>query len=133
VEIGDVVAIGPAHAERLGVAGVATTEDLIEQAGTRAARHRLAISTGIGESLLLRLTNHVDLMAIDGVGQEYASLLEAAGVSCADELVQRDPQHLSESMADLIASRVTTRHVPDPGEIAYWIAQATRRTDRVEQ
>lgn len=133
MEIADVVAIGPAHAERLGAAGVATTLDLLEQARTRAARRRLAISTGVREALLLRWANHVDLMTIDGIGQDYAALLEAAGVNCAEELARRDPQRLSETMADLIASRVTSRHVPEPGEIASWIAQAQRQQARVEQ
>lgn len=133
MEIAEVVAIGPAHAERLSAAGVATTEDLVERAATRGRRHRLAISTGIRESLLLRWANHVDLMAIDGVGQEYARLLEAAGVSSADELAQRDPKHLAASLADLIAIRGTIRRVPEPGEIAGWIEEASRRTSRVEQ
>jgi len=133
VEIAEVVAIGPAHAERLSAAGVATTEDLVERAASRSGRHRLAISTGIRESLLLRWANHVDLMAIDGIGEDYARLLEAAGVSCADELARRDPRHLSESLADLIASRITMRRVPEPAEIAGWIEEASRRTGRVEQ
>jgi predicted flap endonuclease-1-like 5' DNA nuclease len=133
LEIADVGAIGPVHAAKLGAAGIASTADLIERASTHVARHRLSLDTGIREALLLRWANHVDLMQIEGVGQEYAGLLEAAGVSCTEELAQRDPQRLAESMADLIAARATVRHVPEAGEIGYWVAQAFRRTDRVEQ
>ena len=133
MEIADVVAIGPAHAQRLAAAGVATTEDLLEQARTRAARRRLAIGTGVREPLLLRWVNHVDLLTLEGIGQDYAVLLEAAGVSCADELARRDPQRLSETLAELIASRLTMRHVPEPGEVAAWIVEAQQQALRVEQ
>lgn len=133
MEIAEVVAIGAAHAQRLGAAGVATTEDLLAQARTRRARRRLAISTGLAETLLLRWANQVDLLTLDGVSQDYAALLEAAGVNCADELARRDPQQLSATLADLIASRLTMRHVPDPDEVATWIVQAQQQALRVEQ
>jgi hypothetical protein len=133
VRIADLGAIGSAHADTLVAAGVETTDDLLQRARSREDRHQLGKDTGIRDSLLLRWTNHAELMAIDGVGHEYATLLEAAGVYCADELGQRDPHRLAESMADLIAARATLRHIPEVGEIAYWIAQAQRRAQRVEQ
>lgn len=133
MEIADVVAIGPAHVERLGAVGVMTTEDLLEHARTRAERRRLATSSGLRETLLLQWANHVDLMMLDGIGQDYAALLEAAGVNCSDELARRDPQKLSETLADLIASRLTMRHVPDAAEVRAWIAQAQGQALRVEQ
>jgi len=34
--------------------------------------------------------NHADLCRIDGVGSEYADLLEAAGVDTVPELAQRN-------------------------------------------
>jgi hypothetical protein len=133
VLIAELGAIDPLQAQRLGAAGVATTADLIGQACTIAGRRHLAASTGIRESVLLRWINHIDLMEIDGVGHQYAILLEAAGVSSTTDLAQRDPQRLAESMADVIAARNGARRIPAAAEIALWIDEAQHRPKRVEQ
>ena len=133
MKIADLPAIGPAQAERLSAASVATTEELLDRAATRRDRQRLSVATGIPPERLLGWANHAELSALDGVGHDYATLLEAAGVNCLVELVRRDPEHLADSIADLIAARAAPRHVPAAGEVVAWIAQATRQGSRLEQ
>ena len=95
MKIEDVEGIGPTFAAKLIEAGVSTTDALLDRGGTSAGRDRLSEATGISEKLLLEWVNHSDLMRIDGVGSEYADLLEAAGVDSCAELAQRNAANLA--------------------------------------
>lgn len=125
MKIEDVEGIGPVFAATLTAAGVATTDDLMERAGTRGGRDRLAEATGISEKLLLEWVNHADLMRLDGVGPEYADLLEAAGVDSCAELAQRNAANLAITFQELDAARPNTiRQIPSEATVAGWIEQA---------
>jgi predicted flap endonuclease-1-like 5' DNA nuclease len=125
MKIEDVEGIGPAFAEKLTAAGVATTEALLERGGTTTGRDRLSEATGISERLILEWVNHADLMRIDGVGSEYADLLEAAGVDSCAELAQRNAANLATTFQEVDAARPNwIRQIPGEKTIAGWIEQA---------
>jgi predicted flap endonuclease-1-like 5' DNA nuclease len=125
VRIQDVEGIGPGFGQKLADAGVDTTDKLLAEAGSRGGRTRLAASTGLSEKQLLEWVNHVDLMRIDGVGSEYADLLEAAGVDSCAELVQRNAATLAMTFQELDAARPNViRRIPTEADVAGWIAQA---------
>jgi predicted flap endonuclease-1-like 5' DNA nuclease len=125
MKIEDVEGIGPAFAAKLTEAGVATTDALLERGGSSAGRDRLSETTGISERLLLEWVNHADLMRINGVGSEYADLLEAAGVDSCAELAQRNAANLATTFQELDAARPNTvRQIPSEATIAGWIEQA---------
>ena len=127
MKIEDVEGIGPAYAGQLAAAGVATTNALLDRAGSDAGRSRLAADTGISERLLLEWVNHADLMRLDGVGSEYADLLEAAGVDSCAELARRSAANLAQTFQELDAARPNTvRQVPSETTIQGWIAQAAK-------
>jgi len=127
MKIEDVEGIGPAYAGQLAAAGVATTDALLERGGSDAGRSRLAADTGISERLLLEWVNHADLMRLDGVGSEYADLLEAAGVDSCAELAQRNAANLAQTFQELDAARPNTvRQVPSETTIQGWIDQADK-------
>jgi len=127
MKIEDVEGIGPTFAQTLAAAGVATTDDLLDRGGTTAGRDKLSTETGISTRLLLEWVNHADLMRLDGVGPEYADLLEAAGVDSCAELVQRNAANLAMTFQELDAARPNTvRQVPSEETVAGWIAQAGR-------
>ena len=46
--------IGPKYQAILNQADIATTDELLQQGGSRAKRHELAARTGINEKLLLK-------------------------------------------------------------------------------
>ena len=81
--------IGEAYARKLNAVGIATTDAFLTRASTREGRSRLADETGISEALILRWANHVDLFRIKGIREQYAELLEAAGVDSVVELALR--------------------------------------------
>lgn len=125
MKIQDVEGIGATFAEKLSAAGVATTDDLLDRGATAAGRDRLAEETGISERMLLEWVNHADLMRLDGVGSEYADLLEAAGVDSCAELARRNAANLATTFQELDAARPNTvRQVPSEATIQGWIDQA---------
>lgn len=132
MKIIDVEGVGPAYAEKLQNAGCITTDDLLARAGKKSGRESLAAATGISEKLILEWANHVDLMRIDGVGSEYADLLEAAGVDSPAELAQRNATNLAMTFGELDAGRNTVRRIPSEAVVAGWIAEAKTMERMVE-
>ena len=125
MKIEEVEGIGPTFAAKLIEAGVSTTDALLERGGTSTGRDRLSEATGISERLILEWVNHADLMRIDGVGSEYADLLEAAGVDSCAELALRNAANLANTFQELDAARPNTvRQIPSEATIAKWIEQA---------
>jgi predicted flap endonuclease-1-like 5' DNA nuclease len=125
VKIIEVEGIGPVYAEKLAAAGVNTTDELLERGATTRGRTGLESATGISGKLILEWVNHADLMRLDGVGSEYADLLEGAGVDSPAELAQRNPANLAQTFQELDAARPDTiRRVPSSETVAGWVAQA---------
>jgi predicted flap endonuclease-1-like 5' DNA nuclease len=125
VKIEAVEGVGAVFAAKLVDAGVTSTDDLLASGGTARGREVLAAATGISAKQLLQWVNHVDLMRIDGVGSEYADLLEAAGVDSPSELAQRNAANLAITFAEVVAARPNiVRRVPSEETVAGWVAQA---------
>jgi predicted flap endonuclease-1-like 5' DNA nuclease len=125
MRIDEVEGIGAAYAAKLGGVGINTTDDLIMAAASAAGREKVAGMTGITAGQLLEWVNHVDLMRIEGVGPEYADLLEAAGVDSPAELAQRNAANLAQTFQEIDAARPNwVRRVPSEATVAGWIASA---------
>ena len=125
MKIQDVEGIGPVFADRLKAAGVDTTDELLDRGASSAGRANLAAAAGITEKQLLEWVNHADLMRVNGVGSEYADLLEAAGVDSCAELAQRNAANLAQTFQELDAARPNwIRQIPSETTVAGWIAEA---------
>jgi predicted flap endonuclease-1-like 5' DNA nuclease len=125
MNIEDLEGIGPVLAGKLRDAGVTTVEGLLDRAGPAAGRRALAESSGIDAGQLLKWVNHADLYRLDGVGSEFAELLEAAGVDSIAELAQRNAANLAQTFQEVDAARPNwVRRVPSQAEIEGWIGQA---------
>ncbi|MCM1110112.1 MAG: DUF4332 domain-containing protein [Clostridium sp.] len=120
----DIEGIGSVYAEKLTAAGIATVAEYLEKTSTPAGRKVLAAETGIPVANILRWTNHADLMRIDGIGPQYAELLEAAGVDTVAELKQRKAENLHTRMAEVNETRHLTGRVPTAAELQRMIDQA---------
>ncbi|OQB42964.1 MAG: DNA repair and recombination protein RadA [Candidatus Latescibacteria bacterium ADurb.Bin168] len=120
----EVEGIGEAYAKKLAAAGIKTTDALLAKGATPEGRKEIAAKTGISAKMILEWVNHVDLFRIKGVGQEYADLLEAAGVDTVPELAQRKPENLVEKMAEVNKKKKLVRQLPVETQVANWIAQA---------
>jgi len=112
-------------------AGIRTTEKLLETAKSLKGRQMLAEKTDIDQCELLRVANLIDRMRIRGVGQDYAELLEAAGVSTVKELRYRNPARLAEAMAKANLERRLVRVLPSEHTVGRWIDHARTLTVKI--
>ena len=122
----DLTGIGPEVAAALKSVGIRTTARLLEAAKTSKGRQRLALKTGIDEKRILRWANMADRMRIKGVGEDYAELLQAAGVDTVKELKYRNPAKLAKAMAEANARRKLVRVLPSDRAVERWIEHAKR-------
>jgi len=120
----EVEGIGEVYAQKLKDAGVATTNALLKQGATSKGRKEIAEKTGVGEKLILEWVNHVDLFRIKGVGEEYADLLEEAGVDTVPELAQRNPENLYQKLGAVNEEKKLVRRPPSQDQVGAWIEQA---------
>ena len=80
--------IGDVYAKKLNKAGVRSTDGLLKKGANSAGRKEISEKSGISETLILEWVNHVDLFRIKGVFEEYADLLEEAGVDTVKDIGQ---------------------------------------------
>ena len=123
-KITEIEGIGPTYAEKLGAAGIATTDDYLKAAADKKGRGELAEKTGLSEKQILKWANMADLMRISGVGEEYSELLEAAGVDTVKELKMRVPANLAAKMAEVNDEKKLVRQVPSEAAVEKWVEQA---------
>lgn len=123
-KIEEIEGIGPATGEKFRNAGITNTSELLANSKTKAQRQKLADTTGVSEKELLRFANMADLFRINGVAQEFAELLEEAGVDTVSELAQRNAENLSVKMEEVNEAKKLTRRTPSLKEVEKWIAEA---------
>lgn len=130
-KIVDIEGIGDVYAAKLNEAGIKTTDDLLNQCATRAGRRKMAEATGISEKLILKWTNHADLFRINGIGPQFAELLEAAGVDTVKELKHRVAANLAAKVLECNEEKKLVRRVPVEKEIQKMIDQAKELEPRM--
>lgn len=116
--------IGKVMGDKLRANGVADTAGLLAKAATPKDRATLAAKTGISGKLILKFANRADLMRVNGVGEEYADLLEAAGVDTVPELAQRNAQNLFDALTKTNMEKKLVRQTPSLSAVKSWIAAA---------
>jgi predicted flap endonuclease-1-like 5' DNA nuclease len=118
--------IGLKYAADLRRAGVRSSASLLEKGGKPQGRSQIAAASGIPDKLILEWVNHVDLFRVKGVGEEYADLLEEAGVDTVVELAQRVPENLYQAILEVNARKKLVRRPPALKMIQRWVAQAKK-------
>ena len=116
--------IGEIYAQKLREAGVASTDALLKQGATPKGRQEIAEKAGVSGKLVLEWVNHVDLFRIKGVGEEYADLLEEAGVDTVPELAQRNTENLYQKLMAVNQEKKLVRKLPNQTQVGNWIGQA---------
>ena len=121
----DIEGIGATYAAKLTEAGVKSQEALLKAGDTPKARKDLEKMTGISGKLLLKWINRADLARVKGIGEEYADLLELAGVDTVPALAKRRPDNLHKKLLEVAeANKNVVRRVPAASEVAKWVAAA---------
>ncbi len=127
----DIEGIGKAYAPKLIAEGIETVEQLLDACDTPAGRKALAQKTGISEKLILTWTNHADLFRINGIGPQFAELLEAAGVDTVKELRHRVAANLAAKLVEVNDEKHLCGRVPAEAEIQRMIDQAKELPPRM--
>jgi predicted flap endonuclease-1-like 5' DNA nuclease len=122
--IEEIEGIGKAYGDKLRGAGVKDTAALLAKCAGPRDRAALAEATGIPEKMVLKFANRADLMRVKGVGEEYADLLEAAGVDTVPELAQRKAANLHAALEAANAAKKLVRQVPGLKAVEGWVAAA---------
>ena len=120
----DVEGIGPVYAEKLEAAGIKNSDQLLEKGKTAKGRKELAEATGISGKLILTWVNHADLYRINGVGPQFAELLEASGVDTVKEFAHRNAENLVARMNEVNEGHKRVGRVPSVTEVQKMIDQA---------
>jgi len=116
--------VGESYAQKLQESGITSGEILLEKGSSSQGRKEIAEKSGISEKLILKWVNQVDLARIKGVSEEYAELLEVAGVDSIPELAQRNPENLLESLTRANSDKNMVRKLPAISQVTGWVDQA---------
>lgn len=120
----DIEGVGDVYAEKLQAAGINKVGELLEKCAAPKGRKELAEATGISEKLILKWTNHADLFRINGVGPQFAELLEAAGVDTVKEFRHRVAENLQPKLVEVNEQKNLCNRVPAVSEVQKMIDQA---------
>jgi len=123
-KVEEIEGIGEKLGAKLREAGINSTDKLLAGTKTKKQRKDLAESTGISEKLILKFANMADLFRINGIGQEFSELLEAAGVDTIVELATRKAENLTAKMEEVNAVKKLTRRTPSLKDVEKWIEEA---------
>jgi predicted flap endonuclease-1-like 5' DNA nuclease len=122
----EIEGIGESYGQKLQEAGIGTLDQLLEKGAAPTGRKEIAEKAGVSGKLILRWVNMADLFRIKGVGEEYADLLEAAGVDTVPELAQRNAENLHKKLAQVNEAKELVRRVPTQSEVSGWVDQAKK-------
>lgn len=129
--IKDLKDVSAAAAAKLQEAGVSTTEQLLEKAGSAAGRREIADQVGATAQQVLTWVNEADLMRVGGVAGGFSQLLEAAGVDTVKELAHRNAENLTAKLAEVNSQLNLTGRVPTQEQVAQWIETAKALVPKV--
>ena len=127
----DIEGIGDVYAQKLQAAGINKVSELLEKCAAPKGRKELAEATGISDKLILRWTNHADLFRINGVGPQFAELLEAAGVDTVKEFRHRVAENLQPKLVEVNEAKNICNRVPAVSEVQKMIDQAKELEPRM--
>jgi predicted flap endonuclease-1-like 5' DNA nuclease len=127
----DIEGIGDVYAEKLMAAGINKVSELLDKCAAPKGRKELAEATGITEKLILKWTNHADLFRINGVGPQFAELLEAAGVDTVKEFRHRVAENLQPKLVEINDQKNICNRVPAVSEVQKMIDQAKELEPRM--
>jgi predicted flap endonuclease-1-like 5' DNA nuclease len=104
--------------------GIDTIIQLLEQTTTKESRTDLAQKAAITTHQLRTLVDRADLMRLQGIGGDRATLLEEAGVAGCKDLQHRNPEHLHATLTDWYKNGMAASPLPTLDQVTQWIAEA---------
>lgn len=122
----DLHCLAASEASRLVSFGITSTDRLLLVAAHKQGREDIARETDLAEEKILQAVHNADLMRVDGIGTEYAGLLEEVGVRTLKQLARRSPERLFEDLDARNDQRAVVRRMPSEADVQSWVVHAQR-------
>jgi predicted flap endonuclease-1-like 5' DNA nuclease len=132
-DVESIEGIGPAYGNKLRNSGVKVVDDLLRAGSTRSKRRILANKIDVAPATLLKWVYRADFFRIKGIGTQYSSLLESAGVNTVADLSRRNPKNLHANLKAINREKNLVRRIPPYRTIQGWIKNAGNLTRIVEE
>jgi len=120
----EIEGIGQFHAGSLESIGITSQAQLLEAAATPAGRQALATKCDLSMEQVLNWANRADLARVSGVTDEFADVLEAAGVDTVPELAQRNAINLSAKLIEVCEEEILIVTPPTLDDVTGWVEEA---------
>ncbi len=116
--------IGSIYGRNLRRAGITSIDDLLRAGSTRRKRYYLAKKVGVSPSTVLRWICRADLFRVSGIGKQYSSLLESAGVNSVANLSKRNPHKLYQQLIETNWEKNMVKRTPPLEKVKDWVENA---------
>lgn len=123
-EIETIEGIGPTYGNRFRRMGIRIVEDLLRAGSTKNRRRELASELGVAPKTLLKWVYRADFFRLRGIGKQYSSLLESAGVNTVADLSRRNPKNLYLLLKETNKEKNMVKRIPPLSQIQNWIVDA---------
>jgi hypothetical protein len=115
-----------APAQKLGLAKVKTSDELLEKGAQPKELRALAKTTGLPLAQLSAWARMCDLLRLKGVGPEMVRLLDAGKVTTVKQLQGQNPGKLHQRLMEANKKTKITQKPPAEEQVANWIEQAKK-------
>ena len=115
--------IEPAQIEKLRVAGIESTDDMMRIWADQPKRAALVQSSGITLEEFTSMAAMSRLARVKNVGPTFVAVLMAAGIDGPKSLFEFTPEALVKRLGEVVAEKKLTSPVPTLEQVKTWFSE----------
>ena len=123
-DIKTIEGIGPAYGSKFRNINIKIVEDLLRAGSTKKSRRALSVELGVAPKTILKWVYRADFFRLRGIGKQYSSLLESAGVNTVTDLSSRNPKNLYMILKKTNDEKNMVKRIPPISLIQDWVESA---------
>ncbi|MBY9013639.1 MAG: DUF4332 domain-containing protein [Candidatus Lokiarchaeota archaeon] len=123
-DIETIEGIGPAYGSKFRNINIKIVEDLLRAGSTKKSRRALSVELGVAPKTILKWVYRADFFRLRGIGKQYSSLLESAGVNTVTDLSSRNPKNLYMILKKTNDEKNMVKRMPPISLIQDWVESA---------
>ncbi len=120
-DIETIEGIGPAYGSKFRNIDIKIIEDLLRAGSTKKRRSELSVELGVAPKTILKWVYRADFFRLRGIGKQYSSLLESAGVNTVTDLSRRNPKNLYLILKKTNEEKNMVKRIPPESLIQDWV------------
>jgi len=124
--------IGSEYFDKLTKAGIKSINELIKKGATSVGRKEIENATGIGNDLIFKWIDIIDLLRIRDMSIEYIYLLKEIGVNSITELAQKNPEFFYNILIEVNNQKKLVSKPFSIDMVRDWIEQAKKLPQIIE-